>query len=50
MLLGSETLLELRESMILAVSSLSVGCRISQEKCLCEYFMVFFVVSAIDAK
>ena len=45
-----EALLELREDMMLAISSLSVGCRnivlsLSferySEKCLCEYFMLF---------
>ena len=44
---------------MLAISSLSVGCRNntlilslerSSEKYLCEYFMLFFVVSAIEAK
>ena len=45
--------------MMLAISSLSVGYRnivllvsfeIYSEKCLCEYFMLFVVVSAIEAK
>ena len=56
MLFGPEAL---REDMMLAISSLSVGCRnivllLSferwYEKCLCEYFMLLFVVSAIEAK
>ena len=59
MLFGPEALLELREDMMLATSSLSVGCRNiilllsferSSEKCLWEYFMLLFVVSAIEAK
>ena len=43
--------------MMLAISSLSVGCRnivllvlFESEKCLCGYFMFFFIVSAIEAK
>ena len=44
---------------MLAISSLSVGCRNivlslsferQSEKCSCVYFMLFFVVSAIEAK
>ena len=52
-LFGPEALLdELREDMILTISSLSVGCRnivlsLSlerlSEKCLCEYFMLYFL-------
>ena len=48
-LFGPETLLELREDMMLPTSSLLVGFRQS-EKCLYEYFMLFLVVSAIEAK
>ena len=45
-LLGPEALLELREDMMLAFSSVSVGFRnivvsLSFERCLCEYFMLF---------
>ena len=49
MLFGPETLLEMREDMMLTISSLS-GCRNNvlilsletfSEKCLCEYFMLF---------
>ena len=49
-LFGPEALLELRQDMILAISSLSVGCRnivlsLSferySEQCLCKYFMLF---------
>ena len=59
MLFGPEALPELREDMILAISSLSVGCgnivlllsfERYPEKSLCVYFMLFFVVSAIEAK
>ena len=52
-LFGPEALLdELREDMTLTISSLSVGCRnivlsLSlerlSEKCLCEYFMLYFL-------
>ena len=48
-LFGPETLLELRENMMLPTSSLLVGFRLS-EKCLYEYFMLFLVVSAIEAE
>ena len=45
MLFRPEALLELREDMMLAISSLSVGCRnyvllVSFERCLYEYFML----------
>ena len=57
-LFGPDALLELREDMMLTISSWSVGCRNNvlilslerSEKCLCEYFMLLFVVSAIEAK
>ena len=57
---GPDVLLESKEEMMLAISSLSVGfrnielpfsCAIQCEKCLYVYFMLFFfVLSAIDAK
>ena len=45
-LFGSEALFELREDVMLAIFSLSVGCRkivlpFLFEKYLCEYFMIF---------
>ena len=58
-LFGPETLLELREDMMLTISCLSIGCgnivlsfsfEGQSEKCLCEYFMLFIVVSAMEAK
>ena len=58
MLFGPEALLELREDMMLPISSLLVGFRnielshsslIQSKKCLCEYFTLLLVVSAIEA-
>ena len=65
-LFGPEALLEQREDMMIAISSLlaemqkycwlQTYCTIKlilkineNEKCLCEYFVLFLVVSAIDA-
>ena len=50
-LFGPEALLELREDLMMAISSLSVGCRhilllLSSE----IFYAFFFVVSAIEAK
>ena len=59
MLYGPEASSELREDMMLAISSLSVVCRNIvlpfsfarwSGRCLCEYLMLFFVVSTIEAK
>ena len=56
MLFGSETFLELREDIMLAISSLSVACRYIvqllsfKNNVYVTILYFFFVVSAIEAK
>ena len=51
---GLEALLKLRKDIMLASSSIPVGWRnillSHYEKCLCQYFMLFLVISALEAK
>ena len=46
---GPEVLLESREDMVLAISSLLVGCRNSLKNVYVN-ILFFFVISAIEAK